>query len=357
MVWSGVATPAWLTRAEIGPVSEEIARCPAGAKFEHQAAPGAFDLPIFEAACAAHDRRDRSCRRDVAPKTGDRHGFAVALDKILGERDHLDHALIGFARFIAEGDDAVFAQDEAVARLLALEDFERLLRQAEARHQIRHEGQPGSERVGASLLAVRLIDDAEHSRRMGVVDEFVRQEGVQHDLDRRIWRRRIDKVGALDARQLLVVDRLERARPTQRCEPHGGKTFGLDRRQVRAGGLDAQNLNLFAEAVAHTRLQRGIAAAVQHQLGVAAEKPRGVDAQRQLALDAGFGARRDERFGVTLDPAALHGALLEHDPEEWKPVLRGRAACAPGIRSPVNRRRCASTTTRSGAAGRSLRRR
>ena len=38
--------------------------------------------------------------------------LAVARDKILGARDHFDHALVGFARAVAERDDAVFAQDQ-----------------------------------------------------------------------------------------------------------------------------------------------------------------------------------------------------------------------------------------------------
>ncbi len=41
---------------------------------------------------------------------GDRDGLAIARDKILGARDHFDHALVGFARVLAEGDDAVLAQ-------------------------------------------------------------------------------------------------------------------------------------------------------------------------------------------------------------------------------------------------------
>ncbi len=32
----------------------------------------------------------------------------------LGERDHLDHALIGLARGVAEGEDAVLVQDQAL---------------------------------------------------------------------------------------------------------------------------------------------------------------------------------------------------------------------------------------------------
>ena len=61
---------------------------------------------------------------------------------------------------------------------------------------------------------------------MGVIDEFVRQEGVQHHLDRRIGRRRIDQVGALDGDHFLVADGVERAQLAQRLKPHGGKPSG-----------------------------------------------------------------------------------------------------------------------------------
>jgi len=44
---------------------------------------------------------------------------------------------------------------------------------------------------------VGLVDDAEHRGRVGMVDELVRQEGVQQRLHRGVGRHRIDQVGAL----------------------------------------------------------------------------------------------------------------------------------------------------------------
>ena len=235
----------------------------------------------------------------------------------------------------------MLAQNEPVARLAALEHFDRLLGETEAGHEIGHEAHPVLVDLGALGLAVRLIDQAEHRGRMGVIDEFVRQECVQHDLDRGIGRCRIDEIGALDAHQFLIVDRIERAQPTQGCNPHGGKTRGLNGRHLGAGGFDTQHLDLFAEAVGHARFQRGVAAAMQHQLGVTAEQARGVDAQRQLAINPGFGALRDQRLGVALDPPALHRALPG--------VPSGRLGRAPA-RVSISRRRCGATTSRCGAA-------
>ena len=203
----------------------------------------------------------------------------------------------------------MLAENEAFARGRALENLDRLLGEAEARHEVGHEGEPAAENLGAARFVVRLVDHAEHRGGVGVVDEFVRQERMQHDLDRRIWRRRIDQIGALDADKLVVGDHVERAQPAQRVKPHRRKAFGFDRRHVGAGGFYPQHLDIFAEEVAHTGLQRGVTAAMQHQLGVAAKEPRRVEAKRQVAIDAGFRTVRNEGLGVTVDPGAFHGAL------------------------------------------------
>src|SRR6202043_1178056 len=71
---------------------------------------------------------------------------------------------------------------------------------------------------------------------------------------------------------------------------------------------DAQHLDIGAEAVAHHLFQRRVAAAVKDEFWVAAEEPRRVDAQREIAVDARFRAFGDDGLGVTVDPAAFHGA-------------------------------------------------
>ena len=60
-------------------------------------------------------------------------------------------------------------------------------------------------------LAIRLIDKRQHRGGMGVVDEFVRQEGVQQRLDRRVGRASIEQVQALHVDHGLVGERIERA--------------------------------------------------------------------------------------------------------------------------------------------------
>ena len=137
---------------------------------------------------------------------------------------------------------------------------------------------------------------------------------MQHDLDRRSWRRRIDQVGALDADKFVVGDGVEPAQPAQGVKPHRRQAFAFDRRHVGAGGFDPQHLDIFAEDIAHAGLERGVAAAMQHQLAVAAKKPRRVEAERQVAVDAGFRTVRDECLGVTVDPRALHGSMIRKKP-------------------------------------------
>ena len=189
--------------SQIGAVNK-IEHGIAGAKVDNQSAPGALRVFVLQAAGAPHDRSDRRKRRDFAAETAKHDGLAVALDKLLGERHHLDHALIRFARALAEGDDAVLAEDEPVAWSGALENLDCLPGKAKARHEIGYESEPSAENFRASLFAVRLVDDAEYGGGVRMVDEFVRQERVQHDLDGRIWRRRIDQVGAFDRYKFLV---------------------------------------------------------------------------------------------------------------------------------------------------------
>ena len=160
----------------------------AGAKFQHEPFKGAVDVFGTQAACATDDRCDGRNRRGVADRAEGGDGSCIARDEIFRERDHRDHALIGLARGCPERDDAVFAENEAVVRPAALEYFDRLLRQTKSGHQIRHVRQPAAKNLRAFLFAVRLVDDAEHRRGVGVVDERMRQKRVQHDLDRRIGR-------------------------------------------------------------------------------------------------------------------------------------------------------------------------
>ncbi len=77
---------------------------------------------------AANDRRDlggrRARARDLPRREHDGPALAQAA---LGQRHHLDHALIGLARALAEGEDAVLVQDQALDVGLLLEHWRRRL--------------------------------------------------------------------------------------------------------------------------------------------------------------------------------------------------------------------------------------
>ena len=141
---------------------------------------------------------------------------------------------------------------------------------------------------------------------MGVIDVFVRQKGVQQGLDRRVGRVRVDQIGALHPHHVLVRQALAGAQLAQRREPHRREPGRLDRRHVPAAALDAQHLGRLAEQILDHGLDRGVAAAVQHQLRVLPQQPRGIDAQRQIAPDAIAGIARDQALGIRIRPQTAH---------------------------------------------------
>ena len=194
------------------------------------------------------DLRRRSARRGERARRED-DGPALA-QAALGQRHHLDHALIGLARALAEGEDAVLVQDEARDIGLRLEHFRRGFGQAEARRDIGHDAHAPVIDFARERLAVALIDECEHGSRMGVIDEFVRQEGVQQRLNRGIGRGGIEQVQPLHVDHGLVGERVERAEPPKRLELHRRQAPGLDIGHVGAGALDGDDVMHLAKIVA-----------------------------------------------------------------------------------------------------------
>src|SRR6202023_1618227 len=97
---------------------------------------------------------------------------------------------------------------------------------------------------------------------------------------------------------------------------HRGEARLLDGLEVPAAPLDVEDLFLLAEEIAPAQLDRGVAAAVQHQRAVAAEQARGVDPQPEIAaVPAGFG----------VVPEALHGGLPRRGSGAWSAPTAGPA--------------------------------
>ena len=65
-----------------------------------------------------------------------------------------------------------------------------------------------------------------------------------------------------------------------------GKPGRFDAAHVPARALDADHLHILAQHVLHHRLDGGVAAAMQHQARIAAQKARGIGAHRQIGIDA-----------------------------------------------------------------------
>ena len=84
---------------------------------------------------------------------------------------------------------------------------------------------------------------------MRVVDEFVRQEGMQQRLDRRVGRGWIDEVGALQRDHILVGQLRQLARLEQGAEFDGRQALRLDDAHVPAAALDAEHVPFVADEV------------------------------------------------------------------------------------------------------------
>ena len=291
---------------DLGPV-DEVEDGITGAEIEDQPAERAFVALIGQAAGAAHDRRHRGERHHRLRQLRGREDCAPAApQRGLRGRDHLDHPLVGFARRVAKREDAVLVQDEADRTGRGREHPRRFFGEAEAGHDVGHDAHAPVIEVGGARRAVGLVDQAQHRRGVGVVDEALRNEGMQQRLDGRIGRHRIDEVGALRLHHLLVGHGVAREQQAQLREPHRREPGGLDHRHVGARALDAEDVDLAPHQVRHAQLDRGVAAAVKHELRIAAEQPRRVDPQRQILRHAAGGVMRDQRLCFGLDEAALH---------------------------------------------------
>lgn len=141
---------------------------------------------------------------------------------------------------------------------------------------------------------------------MRVVDEFMRQEGMQQRLHRRVGRGRVDEVGALQGNHVLVGQSVQCAGLEQRLQLDRRQALRLDDTHVPAAALDAQHVPLVADEIGRRRLARRVAAAMQDQPWLAAQQPRRVDAQRQVAADTLFCIVGNEFFGCVVVPQVLH---------------------------------------------------
>lgn len=173
---------------DVGPVDIAENRV-AGAVLEDHAPVGALVLVETFRHQPAQDRRHVFRRGHLG---GQFHAFEhlapAPPDAFLGQADEIDHALVGFLGRIAKAEYPVLQKDQTLDIGRGAVHLCRFLGQREARHDVGHEPRAAAVDLAADGLPVGLVADRQHRRRMGMVDELVRQESVQQGFDRRIGR-------------------------------------------------------------------------------------------------------------------------------------------------------------------------
>ena len=94
--------------------------------------------------------------------------------------------LIGLLGRVADGEDAVLQKHQAFDIGILVEDIGHRLGQREAGNGVGHIGDAVAIDFVHQRLVVGLVGQRQHGGGMDMVDEFVRQEGVQQGFDRRI---------------------------------------------------------------------------------------------------------------------------------------------------------------------------
>ena len=210
---------------------------------------------------------------------------ALRFQVILGAADEGDHALVGLPGAVAERKNAVVHEHHAdgvgagLARILARAQA----REIEAWHDVGNDHDGIAVDLADAAFALGRVGDGQHRIGVGVIHELVGQAGVQDGLDRRRRRRGLEHVGGELVHHLRVRERIELRQALQIVELHrreSGRLYGL---QVPAAAFDVQDVFVLAEQVLLHQLDRGVAAAVQHQGLVAPEQARAVDAQIEVA--------------------------------------------------------------------------
>ena len=180
------------------------------------------------ASFAADDRRDLHRAREFFRQRGGRETLASFRQPLFRQRHKHDHPLVRFARAFADAEDAVLQQHETFDFAVFVENIGDAFRQGKTRNGVWHVCNTAAEHVARDALAVRLVGQREHRGRMGMIDIFVRQEGVEQRLDGRIGRRGIEQIDALVVHHVFVGEAVERAKAPERRELHRRQAGWLD---------------------------------------------------------------------------------------------------------------------------------
>ena len=171
----------------------------------------------------------------------------------------------------------------------------------EPRHDVGDDHDLVAVQLANACVAVGGVGDRQHRIGVGVIDVFVRQDGVQNRLDRRRRRRHPGHVRDQLVHHLRVAEGFEPRQPQQMRQAHRREAGRLDELQIPAAALHIQDVFLVAEQIALADLHRGVAPAVQDERLVASKQTRGIHPEPQVVAELG---------GFRILPQTVHPLLL-----------------------------------------------
>ena len=137
----------------------------------------------------------------------------------------------------------------------------------------------------SAITSARMRQVGKGQERGGVrvIDEFMRKERMKKRFHRRVGRRRIHKIGALDVDHFLVRKRIERPQFQKRRQLYRRKTGCLDGAEVPSRSL-TKNIDGLTENIRRHRFAGRVAASMHDEVGHLSDELGRVDTVRKILL-------------------------------------------------------------------------
>ena len=140
--------------------------------------------PLTPTELATEDRRQSLVGAGLWISPRHPHASCLSGSKTLGRIDRLNVPLVTLLRCVAEREQAMLEQEQALDLGIVFVGLGRELRKRETRHDVGHHGEPVSIDFFADRFRVRLVDQRKNRVRVGVIDKLVGKEPVQEGFDR-----------------------------------------------------------------------------------------------------------------------------------------------------------------------------
>ena len=193
----------------------------------------------------------------------------------------LQDPIIGAFRILPPCNVAMMQKQQPLRLGLRLMGLCRASAQLETGPDVIDQRQPVAKQFAHHPGRIGQVGQHQHGGCVGVVDETMRQIGVQQRFHRGGRRGGVDQVGAQRVDHVCIADSRQRPQPAQGGQPHRRHAARLDLRQIPARPLDMDHLHRLAVKIAKRKFQRGVAAAMHHKVGGRPDKPRGIDPEGQ----------------------------------------------------------------------------